>query len=931
MHSNFLVSQLRCEYLVDPLGIDVLEPSLSWLIQSERRGARQTAYQIHAEDIETGMLLWDSEKVISDQTAHIFYAGRTLTSRQRVEWKVRAWDESGNPTEWSETARWEMGLLNDSDWIADWIETPLVGGPRTTSPCPYMRKVFSLSEKGEPCADGGLKEAPESDDSRSGRMADRALKKARLYITALGLYEAHLNGKVVGDDVLSPGWTDYHQRVRYRVYDVTGLLQPEENVLAVILGDGWYCGNIAWQGRQNYGDRPRLLAQLQVEFSDGSQICMKTDESWKTSFGPLLESDLLMGESYDARLDFGDWAHPGFSDDGWQRVHVFPDPGVRRVGINGPMVKRIQELHPVAEPIEIQGWPISKWIYDFGQNMVGYVRMKVSGPRGTTVTLRFGEVLNPDGSLYTANLRTARQTDFYTLKGDGEEIFEPRFTFHGFRYVELSGLPGKPERDLLTGVVVHSAIPVIGSFECSDALVNQLQHNILWGQKGNFVDVPTDCPQRDERLGWTGDAQAFIRTATFNMDVAGFYTKWQQDLADSQNELGAIPPFAPNANGGMSDGGPAWADAVVICPWTIYLTYGDKRLLETNYESLERFVGFLKRSSRNFIRASFDLPPSEADEWLWEGFGDWLAQDGSGKVYGGTPKDLIGTAFFAYSTRLLGQIASVLGKDVDARKYEEIYRAVREAFIRRYITEDGLIIGQTQTAYVLALHFDLLPVELRPKAVQALIKDIQSRKMHLSTGFVGTPYLMHVLTREGHLDVAYELLSQKTWPSWLYPVTQGATTIWERWDGWTHDKGFQDPGMNSFNHYAYGAIGDWLYAVVAGIDADIDHPGYKHILLHPRPGGGLTNARATYDSINGRIESSWKIQDNRLEWGVTIPPNTTATAHIPLQVGSKVLEGTKPLEMAVGITEARQELNELVCELEPGKYQFLIEPYTITN
>jgi alpha-L-rhamnosidase len=928
MRSEFFVSHLRCEYLVDPLGIDVLEPRLSWLIQSTRRGARQTAYQIHAEDKETGVQVWDSGKVVSDQTTHIVYAGSTLKSRQRVGWKVRVWDEFGNPTEWSETAWWEMGLLNASDWTADWIEAPLVGGPRTSSPCPYMRKGFNLSKKGEAYADGETKDAPGADDSRSGRKSDRALKKARLYITALGLYEAHLNGKIIGDDVLNPGWTDYHQRVRYRVYDVTSLLLPEENVLGVILGDGWYCGNIAWQGRQNYGDRPKLLAQLQVEYSDGSQICIKTDRTWKTSFGPLIESDLLMGESYDARLEFGGWSQPGFDDERWQRVQVFPDPGVKRVGINGPMVKRIQELHPVAEPVEIQGWPISKWIYDFGQNMVGHVRMKVSGPIGTTITLRFGEVLNPEGSLYTANLRTARQTDYFTLKGDGEETFEPHFTFHGFRYVEVSGLAGKPERDLLTGVVMHSALPVTGSFECSDPLLNQLQHNILWGQKGNFVDVPTDCPQRDERLGWTGDAQAFIRTATFNMDVGGFYTKWQQDLADAQNELGVIPPFAPNAKGGISDGGPAWADAVVICPWTIYLTYGDKRLLETNYESLERFAGFIIKSSRNFIRASFELPPSEADEWLWEGFGDWLAQDGSGKVYGGTPKDLIGTAFFAYSIRLLGQIASALNKDGDARKYEELYRTVREAFIRRFITEDGLIIGQTQTAYVLALHFDLLPEKMRPNAVQALIKDIQSRRMHLSTGFVGTPYLMHVLTREGHLDVAYEILLQKTWPSWLYPVTQGATTIWERWDGWTHDKGFQDPGMNSFNHYAYGAIGDWLYTVVAGIEADIEQPGFKHILLQPRPGGGLTHVRAAYDSINGRIESSWKIEDNRMEWEVSVPPNTTATVHIPTKTSSKVLEGTRPLDLASGISRIRQDTHALECELESGRYQFMIEPYT---
>jgi len=930
MDEIFYVTNLRCEYLTNPMGIEVAIPRLSWLIRSERRGAMQTAYQLLVEDADTGVVMWNSEKILSDQATHIEYAGKPLQSRQRVDWKVRVWDEFDNPAEWSEFAWWEMGLLDELDWKAGWIGASLVGGPRTTSPCPFLRKEFNLTGMDYPCDQADPRDAAEVEASGLGHALNPVVKKARLYITALGLYEVYLNGQRVGDDVLNPGWTDFRKRVRYRVYDVTEMLSPAANALGVILGDGWYCGNLEWRGRQFYGDRPKLLAQLLVEFRDGTKKCVVTDGTWKTSFGPILESDLLMGESYDARLEFQGWDQPGFVDEAWRTVENFPDPGVARVATNGPTVKRIQELHPVADPVEIQGWPSSKWIYDFGQNLVGHVCMKVSGPAGITITLLHGEIKNPDGTLYTANLRTARQTDYYTLKGEGEEIFEPRFTFHGFRYVEVSGFPGKPDRDLLTGVVVHSAIPPTGSFECSDPLVNQLQHNILWGQKGNFVDVPTDCPQRDERLGWTGDAQVFIRTATFNMDVAGFYTKWQQDLADAQHEIGAVPAIAPNTNATMmNDGGPAWADAVVICPWTIYLIYGDKRLLETHYNSLKRFVDFLSKSSRNLIRAGSDHPPTETLEWLWEGFGDWLAQDGSGKVYGGTPKDLIGTAFFAYSTRLLGQIASALGKTDDARKYDDLYQSVRKAFIHRFTTNDGLVIGQTQTAYVLALHFDLLPDELRPQVVRALVRDIESRKMHLSTGFVGTPYLPYVLTREGHLDVAYALLFQKSWPSWLYSVTQGATTIWERWDGWTHDKGFQDPGMNSFNHYAYGSIGAWLYAVVAGIDADIEKPGFKHILLRPRPGGGLTYARAAYDSIQGRIESGWRIENDRLTWNVTVPPNTTATAYIPVGSGLSVLEGGKPIGQVEGVSFTTRDDNEVVCELKSGKYQFTVEPFSI--
>ena len=905
MDNSFFVSNLRCEYLTNPLGIDIVTPRLSWLIRSQRRGALQSAYQIMAEDAGTGLLLWDSGKVLSDQSIHVEYAGNPLHSRQRVQWKVRAWDELDHPSTWSEYAWWEMGLLEESDWAAEWIGADLVGGPRTTSPCPFLRKEFDLAGKG-------------------------AVKQARLAITALGLYDATINGQPVGEDVLNPGWTDYHKRVRYSIYDVTNLLKPEKNALGVIIGDGWYCGNLETIGRLFYGDRPKLLAQLQIDFDDGSKLCLVTDRSWKTSFGPILESDLLMGESYDARLEFKDWTLPGYDDEAWQSVEVFPDPGVKKVAINSPLVRRIQELQPVADPTEIPGWPSSKWIYDFGQNMVGHVRMSVSGPLGTTITLRHAEILNQDGTLYTDNLRTARAIDYYTLKGEGKEVFEPRFTFHGFRYVEVSGFPGKPPRDLLTGVVVHSALPVSGSFECSEALVNQLQHNILWGQKGNFVDVPTDCPQRDERLGWTGDAQVFIRTATFNMDVAGFYTKWQQDLADAQNELGAAPTVAPNTHvSRIQDGGPAWADAIVICPWTIYLTYGDKRLLETHYESLVRFVDFLTKSSTGFIRIRGDLPQSEPYQWLWAGFGDWLAQDGSGTTFGGTPKDLIGTAFFAYCARLMTQIATALGKTDDKSKFEALYRSVRKAFIQRFVTQDGLVIGQTQTAYVLALHFDLLPEEMRPQAVQALVNDIKSRKMHLSTGFVGTPYLPFVLTRAGRLDLAYALLFQESWPSWLYSVTQGATTIWERWDGWTHDKGFQNPGMNSFNHYAYGSIGAWLYAVVAGIDADIQKPGFKHILLHPRPGGGLSFARAAYDSVYGSIESGWRIENDCLTWDVTVPANTTATAFIPTLPGSEVRESGQPLGAAEGISMVREETGEVICEIKSGKYRFTVEPFSI--
>jgi alpha-L-rhamnosidase len=889
MSNTLRITKSICEYLTNPLGIDILQPRLSWQLQSglDQRGARQTAYQIQVAssadllDKDVGDL-WNTGKVASDQSLHVPYLGTTPASRQRVWWRVRVWDEDDRPSEYTAPAWWEMGLLQHQDWSAQWISGPLAGGPRTSSPAPFLRKPFTLAKR---------------------------VASARLYITALGVYEAYLNGTRVGSDALNPGWTEYKKRVVYHTYDVTSLLRPGENTLGAILGDGWYCGFVGWLDRQNYGDRPRLLAQLMVDFEDGSTAIIGTDATWKTNYGPILESDLLMGESYDARreAEFAGWNAPGFGDSRWLPVQEIPDPGIELNAACTPPIRRIEELQPIADPVQVPGRHGPRWIFDLGQNMVGVVRLKVTGPAGATITLRYAEVLNPDGTLYTENLRAAKQTDLYTLRGGTEEIHEPRFTFHGFRYVEVGGYPGTPPRDTITGIVLHSDLPQIGTFECSDPLINQLQHNILWGQKGNFLDIPTDCPQRDERLGWTGDAQVFIRTATFNLNVASFFTKWQRDLADAQHETGYFPRVAPDVR--WEDGGPAWADGGVICPWTIYLTYGDQRLLNTHYDSLCRFVEYLIETSIGLIR-------SHPDYQGWHGYGDWLSTNAE------TSKDLIGTAFFAYCARLLSQIAAVVGRPDDVEKYAHLFENIRQAFLNRFVSPGGVVASQTQTAYVLALHFDLLPEAMRPAAVDALVRDIEQRGMHLSTGFVGTPYLMHVLSRFRRLDVAYALLEQKTFPSWLYPVTQGATTIWERWDGYRHDKGFQDPRMNSFNHYAYGAIGDWLYRVVAGIEVDPAEPGYKRIILNPHPGGSLTCARATLESMYGPIVSDWRIENSVFDWRITIPPNTAATAYVPAKDPIRVTEGGKPAHEASGITLLEQMDNRIVYRVAAGSYHF---------
>ena len=892
------ITNLRCEYFSNPLGLGERRPRLSWMMEAGGRGQKQTAYRVRVASSLSALAgspadLWDSGRVASNQTNQIGYQGQTLAARQQAWWNVTVWDREDQPVE-SEPAWFELGLLDRADWQAQWIGSELAGGPYAYAPAPFLRRAFGL---------------------------EGTLTRARLYITALGLYEASINGQPVGADRLAPGWTDYSKRVNYRTYDVTDLLAPGENVLGALLGDGWYCGHVGWRERQYYGDRPHLLAQLEVTLSSGKLVTIASDGTWKWTPSPIRSADLQMGESYDARCELPGWNMPGFNEAGWHPVLTFGDPGIAIEANRGPAVHTQEELKPIVPPYPTSQNLGAPWIFDLGQNMVGHVRLTLSGPAGTTVRIRHAEVLNPDGTLYTTNLREARATDYYTLKGAGVEVYEPRFTFHGFRYVELKGFPGQPTAEAVTGVVIHSELAPTGSFECSDALLNQLQHNIQWGQKGNFVDLPTDCPQRDERLGWTGDAQVFIRTAIFNRDVAAFFTRWQQAMADGQTVQGAIPSFAPTLKGVSQDGGPAWADAVLVCPWTLHLAYGDTRLLAEYYPSFKRFIDFLVATSPGLIRCHPDtlavtqsVTGADIDrtEKLFGGYGDWLS------INADTPKDLIGTAFLAYSARLMGRIASVLGKPEDAKRYAGLFEDTRGAFQHRYVTAQGLVAGLTQTGYVLALHFDLLPEALRPAAVQELVRDIRQRGMRLSTGFVGAPYLLHVLARFGQLDVAYQLLLQKAWPSWLYSVTQGATTIWERWDGWTHDKGFQDPGMNSFNHYAYGSVGDWLYGVVAGIEIDPAHPGYEHIVFQPQPGGGLSYARAETETIRGRVASGWRLEDGILTLNLTVPANCTATAFIPAAAPAAVSE----LGGGTGAVFQRMENGAAVYALESGTYTF---------
>jgi alpha-L-rhamnosidase len=885
------ITGLKCEYKSNPLGIDVRQPRLGWRVLAPGRGWSQSAYQIRVArdpaDLNRGsQLVWDTGKVASPESAHRVYAGPDLTAGKRYYWQVRAWDAQDQPTSWSEIARWEMGLLREQDWQASWIEPDLKEDVTRSNPCPMLRKEFDVKEE---------------------------VKAARAYVTSLGLYEAHLNGKRVGDQMLTPGWTSYQDHLQYQTYDITSSLQKGRNAVGVILGDGWYRGNLAFSGQRNtYGDRVALLLQISIEYSDGTTQLLGTDSSWKASTGPVLASDIYNGETYDARLEKRGWSSAGYDDGAWTAVRPADHPKNNLVAPAGPPVQRIQEI----KPVKVFKTPAGDTMVDMGQNMVGWLRLKLNAQAGTTVTLQHAEVLDKEGNFYTENLRVAKQAITYTAKGEGEETFEPHFTFQGFRYVKVQGFPAEPTPDNLTGVVVHSDITPAGTFECSSTQINQLQHNIQWGQKGNFVDVPTDCPQRDERLGWTGDAQAFARTAAFNADVAAFYTKWLKDMAADQKASGAIPHVIPNVlarkDPAANSASAGWADAAVIVPWTVYLSYGDTRILERQYASMKGWVDYMAARA--------------GDSYLWNKdftFGDWLAFATTRSDYPGatTDKDLISQAYFAHSTDLLQKTAALLGKSDDARKYADLLTNIKRVFDAEFVTASGRLSSNTQTAYSLALAFELLPETLRARAAERLAGDVRTFK-HITTGFLGTPVICHVLSDYGYFDEAFMLLNRREYPSWLYPITKGATTIWERWDGIKPDGSFQDKGMNSFNHYAYGAIGDWLYRVVAGIEIDPQSPGYKHAIIQPHPGGGLTFAKASHESLYGTVASGWETRENQLLVSVEIPANTTATVRLPRCKVEKVTEGGQPLPQVRGMLRFSQTGQTASIELGSGRYEF---------
>jgi alpha-L-rhamnosidase len=810
----------------------------------------------------------------SDETAK--------TSRAGLAALVRITRSDGSVFRLPTDARWEASGGNTAHWrpaqvVADLTDTRLEDPGPLPQPASYLRKTVVLS---------------------------KSIRNARLYVTALGSYRIALNGNPVGSDVLTPDFTDYRKRVLYQTYDVTHLLVNGQNVVSALLGDGWYGSGLTWAGTHFFPAPDRLMAQLEVDYTDDSHETVVTDPTWKAAASPIVKSDIYGGEVYDARLEQAGWQGGDFDDSKWQSAVVADTPSIAVSSQIAAPARVVATLNPK----QVRPMAKGKYIFDMGQNMVGWTTLKVQGKAGVKVRLRFAEILSPNGTIYTENLRNADATDVYILRGGGVETFAPHFTFHGFRYVEVTGYPGTPALDAIRGEVVSSISgEPVAKLTTSSELVNKMWSIGIWGQRGNFLSIPTDCPQRDERLGWMGDAGVFWRTGSYNFDIAAFSQKFMQDIVDAQNRQGAFTNISPNTlpssmnqsadPSPSSDliGAPGWGDAGVIIPWTTWMQYGNEAIITENWDAMQRWMEFIQSRNPDYLRKNGVGP----------NFADWLAPDQK------TNKDLLATAYWALIANMMSQMAYAVGKGTDAKRYDGIVQNIRTAFQKAYIKDDGEVGTGTQTSYVVALYTKMSPAALEPALVDHLVKNIEAHQWHLSTGFLGTPFLLFTLADHGRTDVAYRLLMNDTYPSWGYMLSKGATTWWERWNG---DTG--DPAMNSYNHYAFGSVIAWVYRYAAGIDTTTAAPGFKEIVIHPHLDARIKSARAEYDSIYGRIVSDWtRTSSGSFSLKVTIPANTSAKVFLPVAAGAHVTEGGHSVE-------SRQEDESRVVEVSAGSYDF---------
>lgn len=878
------ITKILMDYETTQVGITHV-PQFGWVLESDKRNIMQEAYELQiAADPDFANLVYASGEVADNASAQVEAKAVTLQSMTRYYVRVKA-AAAGETTDWAETT-FVTGLMDNSQWKASFV-TAEKDEDYNNSKGTYVRKAFALKGK---------------------------VKEAYACTTALGLYNFYINGKKVGTDELTPGWTSYLKHLCYQTYDVTEYLTEGDNAMGAILAAGWYKGFMGFEGLatniNHYGKKTAFLLQMVVRYEDGTEETFVTDATWTGEDAPVVFAEIYDGEIYDANKEIEGWAEAGTPEGNWKAVEIVPYDMTVLCGQGAGKVTLVDEMKPKCIFTTLQG----DTVIDFGQNMSAHIEVTAAGKAGDVIELWCFESLDAAGNVYLDNLRGAKQAMKYTFAKDGEITYKPSFTFMGFRYAQIVSFPGEPKEENFTAYSVHSKMDRTGRFECSNQDLNQLASNVLWGMKSNFVDVPTDCPQRNERLGWTGDAQIFCRTACFIMNTYSFFRKWMKDVEADQTPDGGVAHVVPDIiTGNVVDNwllgqgthsAAAWADAAVINPWTMYLTFGDKEILKQQYDSMKGWIGFMKEHAEDYI-------------WNYKlQFGDWVALDAEeGSYFGATPNDLTCTAYFAYSTKLFVKTAALLGKEDDVKEYTDLYNKIVEKFQKTFFDADGNMTAQTQTAHIVALYFGLTPEAYIEKTVEGLLKALEKENGHMVTGFVGTPYICHALSQNGHVKEAYELLLKEDFPSWLFQVKMGATTVWEHLDGMKPDGTMWSADMNSFNHYAYGAVMEWVYRVAAGLEIDETKPGYKHSVIYPRMGGNLEYLKAEYDSVYGTVESHWEDQSETAVLHVKVPANTTATV---------CLDNAKEVTEADGLNFVPAE-GCMAAEAGSGTYKFVFK------